>query len=162
MSRYHRNAMNVHGVPMSYDLIGCFREAGAVCFDRQIIDQAKYRECWERNVLSFSRYSLLVGSVNENLELYRGILKFYLARNVSTVHPSVLTRLAQLDPGTRVEAYFLYAKELALSYPCAIRGAALKAALDDDRNSFDELFPNSSQEELLRMIRGSAWIGNRL
>jgi hypothetical protein len=113
-------------------------------------------------MLSHARYSYLVGAVNDNLELYRGLLKFYISRETSTVHPEVLTRLSSIDSGARTEAYFLYTREFALCYPSAVRGAALKTFLDEDLEKFVDLFRRSSPEEILRMIRGSTWIGIRL
>ena len=162
MSRFHRSDLNVRGIPMSLELANCFREDLAVDGNGRTTDRERFKVCWEQNVLSHARYSFLVGSVNDNLELYRGLLKFYLSRQITSVHPEVLTRLAEIDPGSRVGSYFMYAKELALSYPCAIRGAALKGFIDQDFENFVRLFPRSSPEEVLRMIRGSAWIGIRL
>ena len=162
MPRYPRNDLTVRGIPMSRELGNLFREAEAVDHDGMCDDFARFKICWDQNVLSRARYSFLVGAVNENLELYRGILRFYLSRGTSAVHSRVLTRLARLDPGTRVESYFLYAQELALHYPCNVRGAALKTFVEEDREKFSTFFPRSSPEEMLVMVRGSSWLGFRL
>ena len=162
MSRFHRNAMHVNGIPMSYSLMNHFRDSGAVGFDMEVIDPVKYRECWEGNVLSQARYSFLVGVIDDNLELYRGMLKYYLSRGVDSAHPTVIQKLCCIDPGARVESYLLYRSELVLNYPCKVRGAALKLFIDEDLAKFERIFPRSDPVEMLRMIRGSSWIGLRL
>ena len=162
MSQYPRDDLNVRGIPMSRELGNMFRVAEAVDSFGVCDNFARFKICWDRNVLTRSRYLFLVGAVRENLELYRGILTFYLSRESSTVHSRVLARIARLDPGARVESYFLYARELALSYPCAVRGAALRSFIEEDLQKFSLCFPRSTPEEMLRMIRGSTWLSLRL
>ena len=101
-------------------------------------------------------------SVDENLELYREMLKVYL-RGVGprTGYGAFYSQLRYVDPGRRLEAYTLYFAELNLNYPCKIRGRALKAHIDEDAEQIRELFPNMSISEILKLCKGGRW-GQRL
>ena len=155
MTRFSRDSMNVDGIPMSYGLINHFRETGAVDFNREIICQARYEACFSRHVLPAYEYNYLVGKVEENLVIYRALLRFYIHRNTSSVHNNLIIKLGQFNPGDTVSAYLLYYSELALSYPCKVRGAALKEFIDADRDSFTRFFPNVSPLELVHLMRAS-------
>jgi hypothetical protein len=153
MSRFHRNSMNVDGIPMSYDLIDCFREAGAVDFYREIISQSRYDMCFSRNVLSEDNYAFLVRAVNQNLELYRAMLRFYIHKDTSSVHSALITILARFDPGDLITKYLLHFNELVLCYPTKARGVALKRIIDLDLERFNQFFPHVSNLYMAQMLR---------
>jgi hypothetical protein len=153
MSRFHRNSMNVNGIPMSYELIDFFRDAGAVNFDRDVVDQVQFDECYRRHVLPEGNYDYLVEQIEEWISIYRTMLKFYLNRDSLPVYRNLIRKLGQFDPGDRVNVYLLYFNELALSYPCKTRGTTLRNLLAGDLARFELFFPNVSPQDLVHMMR---------
>jgi hypothetical protein len=145
--------MNVNGIPMSYSLIDSFRDAGAVCFNREIINQSRFDSCYSRHVLSWEKYEFLVKSVDENLVLYRAMLKFYVHKDTPSVHSPLINLLARFDPGDRITSYLLYYSELVLTYPCNIRGAALKGFIESDRDRYNIFFPHVSPLYMAQMLQ---------
>ena len=152
MSRFFRTSMNVDGIPMSYDLINYFRDAGAVDFYHDLIGQSRFVACFARNALPVARYDSLVKTVDERLVIFRAMLKFYINKTTLPVHQDLIVKLGQFNPGGRVAAYLLYYSELALSYPCKVRGAALELFLDDDLERFSVFFPHVSPRDLVNMM----------